>query len=95
MEYITPEQYIPGTVAAIPRQKRPRGNPRTRYGKYYKDVICTFDIETTRLEDVEQSFMYIWMFHLHHHVTIVGRTWEQLNTLWNQISLELGSDNLL
>ena len=95
MEYITPEQYIPGTVAAIPRQKRPRGNPRTRYGKYYKDVICTFDIETTRLEDVEQSVMYIWMFHLHHHVTIVGRTWEQLNTLWNQISEELGSDNLL
>lgn len=95
LEYIAPEQYVPGTVAAIQRQKRPRGNPRTRYGKYYKDVICTFDIETTRLEDVEQSIMYVWMLHLHHHVTIVGRTWEQLNALWNQFSNELGNDNLL
>ena len=95
LEYITPEQYIPGTIASIQRQKRPRGNPRTRYGKYYKDVICTFDIETTRLEDVEQSIMYVWMLHLHHHVTIVGRTWQQLNTLWNQFSNELGDDNLL
>lgn len=92
--YITPEQYKPGTLAKIPAQKRGRGNPKTRAKVQYKDVICTFDIETSRLQDVEQSIMYVWMLHLHHHVTIVGRTWAQLSTLLDQLEQEAGEDTL-
>ena len=92
--YITPDRYIPGTIANIETQKRGRGNPRTRKKVYYKDVICAFDIETTRLADIEQSIMYIWMFHIHNHVTIIGRTWDELKNLFLQIREEL-EDNTL
>lgn len=92
--YITPDQYKPGTIANIETQKRGRGNPRTRKKVYYKDVICAFDIETTRLADIEQSIMYIWMLHIHNHVTIIGRTWEELKNLFLQIREEL-EDNTL
>ena len=92
--YITPDQYIPGTIANIETQKRGRGNPRTRKKVYYKDVICAFDIETSRLPDIEQSIMYIWMLHIHNYVTIIGRTWEELKSLFLQIREEL-EDNTL
>lgn len=92
--YITPDQYKPGTIANIETQKRGRGNPRTRKKVYYKDVICAFDIETTRLADIEQSIMYIWMLHIHNHVTIIGRTWEELKSLFLQITEELEENTL-
>ena len=92
--YITPDQYIPGTIANIETQKRGRGNPRTRKKVYYKDVICAFDIETSRLTDIEQSIMYIWMLHIHNRVTIIGRTWEELKNLFLQIKEELEDDTL-
>lgn len=92
--YITPEQYKPGTLAAIPTQKRGRGNPKTKAKVSYKDVICTFDIETSRFADVEQSAMYVWMLHLHHHITIVGRTWGELAQLFEQFADELGNETL-
>lgn len=92
--YLTPQQYKPGTIANIPEQKRGKGNPKTKTKVIYKDVICTFDIETSRLPDIEQSFMYVWMFHIHHHCTIVGRTWEDLSELLDKIKSELGSNTL-
>lgn len=92
--YITPEQYKPGTLAAIPTQKRGRGNPKTKAKVKYKDVICTFDIETSRFADVEQSAMYVWMLHLHHHITIVGRTWGELAQLFEQFAAELENETL-
>ena len=91
---ITPQQYRPGTVAEIPTQKRGRGNPKTRAKVSYKDVICTFDIETSRLPDIEQSIMYVWMFHIHPHTTIVGRTWDELRELYLQIVEELDGETL-
>lgn len=91
---ISPEQYKPGTIAQIATQKRHRGNPKTKKKVTYKDVICTFDIETTRLADIEQSVMYVWMFHIHPHITIVGRTWEQLQTLLEQFCKELEEETL-
>lgn len=55
----------------------PRGNRGTRKKLRYLDLICAFDIETTRLEDVEQSFMYVWQFQISTVCTVIGRTWEQ------------------
>ena len=92
--YTTPDKYIAGTVAKIPTQKRGKGNPKTKTKISYKDCICTFDIETSRLPDIEQSIMYVWMFHIHHHCTIVGRTWEQLDELLTTIKQELADETL-
>lgn len=39
--------------------------------------ICSFDIEATRFEDVEQSIMYIWQFSIDNKIVIIGRTWQQ------------------
>lgn len=95
---VTPQQYVPGTIEALPCQKRGRGNPGTRQTKHrYKDIICAFDIETTRLPDIEQSIMYVWMFHLHTpvNITFVGRTWSELLSFWQQLHNELGENERL
>ena len=94
MEYITPDKYVPGTLANIAALKRGKGNPGTKTKVVYKDVICALDIETTRLEEIEQSILYVWMLHLHHNVTIVGRTWSELNTLLDRFEEELGTETL-
>lgn len=101
LEWITPEQYPHGAISAISSQKRGRGNPRTKTKRSYKDVIITFDIETSRLTgeqhpafdgekgENEQSVMYVWAMHVHRHFTIAGRTWQQLRTLLEYWALEL------
>ena len=91
---ITPQQYKPGTIAQIPIQKRGKGNPKTKAKTRYKNVICTFDIESSRLPDIEQSIMYVWMFHIHPHTTIIGRTWEELDELVKKINIELEDSTL-
>ena len=38
---------------------RPKGKHKPKKSKIYRDLVCAFDIETTRLKDINQSFMYI------------------------------------
>lgn len=73
---------------SIPTLSAPRGNPRGRQKTLYKDIICTFDIETTRLPDIDQSFMYIWQMCIGENV-IVGRTWEEFKLLLSEFKLHL------
>ena len=73
---------------SIPTLSAPRGNPRGRQKTLYKDIICTFDIETTRLPDIDQSFMYIWQMCIGEYV-IVGRTWEEFKLLLSEFKLHL------
>lgn len=68
-----------------------RSNRGSKKAKGYKNCLCAFDIETTRLEDIEQSIMYIWQFSILflddlHIDTIIGRTWTEF---------ELFLDNLM
>ena len=58
------------------RIPRPRGNPGRSKKPVLLNIICAFDIETTYLKDIEQSFMYVWQFQLGDK-TIMGRTWEE------------------
>ena len=62
-------------LADIPLVKRKPGNQRTKQRRKYKDLITAFDIETTRLPDIEQSFMYVWQWQFGTNYTVVGRTW--------------------
>ena len=95
MDWITPDQYKPGTIAMLPKLKRKQGNQKTKVRTIYKDVLCAFDIETSRLADIEQSVMYVWMFHIHNHSTVVGRTWAELKNFWAQLLDELEENETL
>ena len=71
---INVEDFDPSVMANYPLLKRPRGNPSGNKSKYI-DCIATFDIETSRLPEIEQTFMYIWQMDINRDYTIVGRTW--------------------
>ena len=52
----------------------------------FRNCMCAFDIETTYLDDVEQSIMYIWQFAVmdlrnENIWYCFGRTWEQFTKL--------------
>lgn len=52
----------------------------------YFDCVCAFDIETTRLSEIEQSFMYIWQFQVDEYCTIIGRTWHEFISFVNRLN---------
>lgn len=70
----------------IPLVKRKSGNQKTRKRIKYKDLITAFDIETTRLADIEQSIMYIWQWQFGDEYTVVGRTWEQFEAFQRKLA---------
>ena len=55
----------------IERNKRKKGS------KSYLDVVTAFDIESTRIKEIDQSVMYIWALQFDLDTTIVGRTWDE------------------
>ena len=74
--------------------KRKRGNPHKKV-KHYRNIITAFDIETTTLQDIEQSFMYIWQMQIGHDVTVIGRSWPQFFELLKKIRSLLSGDWLV
>ena len=76
---------------AIPQQKRKRGNPGTRSKVRYKDIITAFDIETTRIKDIEQSVMYIWQWAFDETV-VYGRTWDEFISFCEMLCSCLGEN---
>ena len=50
---------------------------RKRKQYFYKDIVCAFDIETSRVPGTDDSVMYIWQFQIDTQCTVYGRTWEQ------------------
>ncbi|MBR5835985.1 MAG: hypothetical protein IKY66_07465 [Bacteroidales bacterium] len=59
--------------------------PRYHRGRYrYNAQVCAFDIETTGLPEIQQSVMYVWQFAIEDYV-IIGRTWDELRTLFGWI----------
>lgn len=67
---------IKSIIKNADRVKKNAGNPGRKNKPTLIDMVCCFDIETTYLDDIEQSFMYIWQFQLGPY-TIVGRTWDE------------------
>lgn len=57
------------------------GNPGMRNRPQYIDIVTAFDIETTRLKDIEQSVMYVWQWQFGPDCLVMGRTWESFNKL--------------
>ena len=59
-----------------PIVKNRRGNPAGKK-RHYIGITTAFDIETTLLDDIEQSVMYIWQWQFGEDVTVIGRTWKE------------------
>ena len=88
------ETFDYSVIEETPLQKRKRGNPASRKQISYKNAYCAFDIETTRLADIEQSIMYIWQFQYNEY-TIIGRTWEEFNLFLSRIKERLKENEFL
>lgn len=71
-----------GTIK--PGRGNPGGNKR-----HYIDLICAFDIETSRYND-KRSFMYVWQFQIGKDVTIIGRSWKEFLLLVRKIKAFAG-----
>lgn len=74
---------------ARPRQTRDRGNPGTKQKRVYLDCISAFDIETTLLDDGQNSIMYIWMWAFDGEYCVIGRTWEEFLSFQDSLSVHL------
>lgn len=86
---IPPEKFPYDWLYEIPLVKRKSGNQRTRKRIQYKDLITAFDIETTRLQDIEQTIMYVWQWQFGDEYTVVGRTWDQFEAFQRKLKAVL------
>ena len=82
-------------IKASQRLKKPKGKHKSKNGKIYRDLVCAFDIETSRLKNINQSFMYIWQFQIDEYYTIIGRTWEEFITFLMHIEDIIEEDKLV
>lgn len=85
-----PETYFP-KVALL---KNRRGNPSGKR-RHYMALTTAFDIETTVLDGMDQSVMYIWQWQFGEDYTVIGRTWEEFTDLMDRIRKALPSDRWL
>ena len=61
----------------------------------YAEQLAAFDIETTRLPEIEQSFMYVWQFAIDLNLVIMGRTWDEFRHMLFELRKRLGDMRLL
>lgn len=64
--------------------KKKRGNPGGK-NKRYIDCVCAFDVETSTIWEVEQSFVYLWQFSFNNDFVIYGRTIEEYRIFCEQM----------
>lgn len=94
-ELYTVETFPYEIISNAPVQKRKPGNQGTRERKVYKALICAFDIETTLLPEIGQSFAYIWQAQIGLDHTVIGRTWDEFKTFRQKITAQLDKNEWL
>nr|DAG49535.1 MAG TPA: DNA polymerase B [Caudoviricetes sp.] len=67
---------------------------RRKHKRKYVDHIAAFDIETSRLAEIDQSIMYIWQMCIDDCV-IMGRTWDEFLTILDRIRRVLPNGHTL
>lgn len=92
---IAPEQFNFEWLKNIKVQTRSVGNQGTKKKMYYKNIITAFDIETSRIKDIEQSIMYVWKWQFGLDYTVKGRTWSQFITFCEGIKNVIKSGEFL
>lgn len=64
--------------------------------KPYVDLVCAFDIETSKLPFCDDSVMYMWQMQIGETTpTIIGRTWGEFSYLIRNIIKHLGDRTLV
>ena len=91
---VKPSEFPLAWLEQIPEVKRKKGNQRTKKRRKYKDLVTAFDIETTRLADIENSIMYVWQWQFGNAYTVVGRTWDEFTQFQKKLHNIL-DDNFL
>lgn len=105
---INEKDFTGDIIKKIPVLPRGVSNKGKKESFLYKNVICAFDIETTRyktgekkyisdgeIKDKEVAIMYIWQFQIGKNLTIFGRTWEEFKDLITQIDIALKDNERL
>lgn len=84
---------IKALVTMCGQVRKPKGNKGTKKKIYYRDVICAFDIETSKIihNDELHSIMYLWQFAItdkHHNriIAYMGRTWKSYAVIVDAIN---------
>lgn len=77
-----------------PLLKNRKGNPGGKK-RHYIGITTAFDIETTLIDSVEQSVMYIWQWQFGEDYTVIGRTWDEFLDLQKRIKAVLPEDRWL
>lgn len=80
----TVDEFPVDEILKIPRAKRKPGNQGGKKTDY-RNIITAFDIETTRLPEIEQSFMYIWSWAFGRDMVVYGRYWSEFLEIAEQL----------
>lgn len=95
MIYTTADFNFKDYFAGVKTVPRDRGNNGSKSRRKYLDRVCAFDIETTGLDEIEQSIMYVWQFQLDEDATIIGRTWSDFLGMLSDIVKYIGENWLV
>lgn len=90
MSYIKWHEFDTVWFNKLPVQIRKKGNKGYK-GKQplYKDIVTAFDIETTRIPEIDQAVMYIWQWQIGNDCTVIGRTWSEFISFLKLLNITL------
>ena len=92
---LIPAEYFDFDIIGSAETAKRKGGSKRGDRKTYKNLVCAFDIETTRIEEIDQSIMYIWQFQVDEICTVYGRTWDEYQAFIDGICNALGDDYLV
>lgn len=83
---------FPGDLLTeFPVLPRKTGKRVGKYTRKYLNVVCAFDIETTRISE-DFSVMYIWQLQIGPNYTIIGRSWKEFKIAVSRLIAGLADD---
>ena len=95
MRIVEPMEFPLAWYNLLGWQKRRAGNQGNKRRPRYRDIVTAFDIETTRLPDIEQSVMYVWQWCFGSEFCVVGRTWDEFLWFVEQLTAHFDSEDRL
>lgn len=73
---------------------QPHGGRKRTSMDYVREPV-TFDIEATNIVKIQQAVMYIWQLQLDADMTLIGRTWEEFQEVWEMANSHLPEGSML
>ena len=86
------EKYVNYNDIDFTYSPRPKGR---RAKRAYAKEICAFDIETSRILEIDESIMFIWQFSIDNKIVILGRTWKEFLHMCSELEKRLNGLYLL